>query len=86
MLTTSLFLFLFYNLHMIMNMIMNRYMYLEYPLYKPFLRAHMERECSQICTGDRFFQDVIDSCIAEMRTVFTNVYSSLIFIDSHPSG
>ena len=86
MLTTSLFLFLFYNLHMIMNMIMNRYMYLEYPLYKPFLRAHMERECSQICTGDRFFQDVIDSCIAEMRAVFTNVYSSLIFIDSHPSG
>ena len=86
MLTTSLFLFLLYNLHMIMNMIMNRYMYLEYPLYKPFLRAHMERECSQICTGDRFFQDVIDSCIAEMRAVFTNVYSSLILIDSHPSG
>ena len=86
MLTTSLFLFLFYNLHMIMNMIMNRYMYLEYPLYKPFLRAHMERECSQICTGDRFFQDVIDSCIAEMRAVFTNVCSLLIFIDSHPSG
>ena len=82
MLTTSLFLFLFYNLHMIMN----RYMYLEYPLYKPFLRAHMERECSQICTGDRFFQDVIDSCIAEMRAVFTNVCSSLILIDSHPSG
>ena len=48
-------------------------MYLDYPLYKPFLRAHMERECSQICTGISHYQEVVDSCIAEMRQVFCDV-------------
>jgi len=33
----------------------------------------MERECSQICTGITHYQDVVDSCIAEMRQVFCDV-------------
>lgn len=49
------------------------YMYLDYPLYKPFLRAHMEKECSLICSGVTHFQEVVDSCIGEMRQVFVDV-------------
>lgn len=49
------------------------YMYLEFPLYKPFLRAHMESECSRICDGSVHYQDVIDSCIGEMVSVYSVV-------------
>lgn len=49
------------------------YMYLELPLYKPFLRAHMEQECSRICDGSVHFQEVIDSCIGEMVSVYSMV-------------
>lgn len=48
-------------------------MELKYPLYKPYLRAHMERECTDICSGKAHFQEVIDSCIGEMSAVFMNV-------------
>ena len=49
------------------------YMYLQYPLYKPYLRAHMERECSAIGEGRVHFQEVIDSCIGEMSLVYQDV-------------
>lgn len=49
------------------------YMYLEFPLYKPFLRAHMESECTRICDGSVHYQDVIDSCIGEMISVYSVV-------------
>lgn len=49
------------------------YMYLELPLYKPFLRAHMEQECTRICDGSVHFQEVIDSCIGEMISVYSMV-------------
>ena len=39
----------------------------------------MERECSQICTGITHYQDVVDSCIAEMRQVFCDVEIVNIF-------
>lgn len=55
------------------------YMYLDYPLYKPFLRAHMEKECSLICSGVTHFQEVVDSCIGEMRQVFVDVPLSHAF-------
>lgn len=54
-------------------MLTPRYMELKYPLYKPYLRAHMERECTDICSGKAHFQEVIDSCIGEMSAVFMNV-------------
>ena len=47
------------------------YMYLQYPLYKPYLRAHMERECTAISEGKVHFQEVIDSCIGEMSLMET---------------
>ena len=49
------------------------YMYLQYPLYKPYLRAHMERECTAISEGRVHFQQVIDSCIGEMSLVYQDV-------------
>lgn len=49
------------------------YMYLQYPLYKPYLRAHMERECTAISEGKVHFQEVIDSCIGEMSLVYQDV-------------
>lgn len=49
------------------------YMYLELPLYKPFLRAHMEQECTRICDGSVHFQDVVDRCISEMVSVYSLV-------------
>ena len=50
-----------------------RYMQLKYPLFKPYLRAHMERECSDICSGKAHFQEVVDSCIGEISAVFQDV-------------
>ena len=49
------------------------YMYLQYPLYKPYLRAHMERECTAISEGRVHFQEVVDSCIGEMSLVYQDV-------------
>ena len=49
------------------------YMYLQYPLYKPYLRAHMERECTAISEGKVHFQEVVDSFIGEMSLVYQDV-------------
>lgn len=53
--------------------ITHSYMQLKYQLYKPYLRAHMERECSDICSGKAHFQEVVSSCIGEISAVFQDV-------------
>lgn len=45
----------------------------EVPAVQAVPAAHMERECSDICSGKAHFQEMVDSCIGEISAVFQDV-------------
>lgn len=56
--------------------LLKAYEALRLPMGKPYLRAAMERDCAQVCSGAKRREDVVRDCIREMREVFDRVQRS----------
>ncbi|ETV68781.1 hypothetical protein, variant [Aphanomyces astaci] len=52
-----------------------------YQLAKPDLRAAMERDCTAISQGQKTMDQVIRSCMTQMRTIFESVVSKSNILD-----